>query len=91
MYKGVNFHRYEVTRKKSVGTRYHPYHPTLKMKKKENDGAFFEKFDLETIFGDVLANISKLRFFSENQSLSLFSPYSALTSYKESEKSLEPF
>ncbi len=58
---------------------------------KGNVNAVFEKFNLETIFGDVLVNISKLRFFPENLTLSLFSPYSVLTSCKESEKSLEPF
>ena len=41
------------------------------------------------LFGDVFTNIFKLRIFSEDQFLSLFSPYSDLTSWRESEKSLE--
>ena len=33
----------------------------------------------------------KTGFFGKNRAMSLFSPYSGLTSCKESEKSLEPF
>ncbi len=38
-----------------------------------------------------MLNIRILGIFSENRAVSLFYPYSALTSCKKSEKSLEPF
>ena len=42
-------------------------------------------------FGPEMPENRKTDIFSKNRALSLFSPYTALTSYKESEKSLEPF
>ena len=42
-------------------------------------------------FGTVWPKIRKTGFFGRNPAVSLFTPYSALTSCKKSEKSLEPF
>ena len=60
----------------------------------KSNEAFLSKLAKSLIlghFGYKSAKIAKMRFFSKNRALLLFSPYSALTSCTISKKSLEPF
>ena len=60
----------------------------------EQNRSFSSKLAMSLIlghFGYKSAKIAKMRIFSKNRALLLFSPYSALTSCAISKKSMEPF